>query len=221
MIKLAYISESLKYPIASITPELISTVSKQTGIAFSEVERLLFKLYPKGSIGSFMAGYYELAFKGTEKATEFEKATREIFERVFSFQAEHVGNKPLSPDILLVSEKCAFQAIVDNKAYSQYTISNDHRNRMIHNYIENPSHYSKHNEPMAFFLYIAGGFGNNIDLQIQNIHSQSGVPGAAISVSNFISLVEKYDPSFHSHESIKRLFTKNRQIKLEDIMEFV
>ena len=74
-------------------------------------------------------------FKGREEATEFEKATVKLFEDVFKFKAEHVGPIGLTPDVLIESEQSGYVGIIDNKAYSKYSISNDHRNRMIHNYI--------------------------------------------------------------------------------------
>ena len=39
-------------------------------------------------------------------------------------------------------------------------------NRMMHNYIEKLSNYSESDKRLAFFSYIAGGFGANIDKQI-------------------------------------------------------
>ena len=41
----------------------------------------------------------------------------------------------LTPDVLLLSHEGSYQAILDNKAYREYNISNDHHNRMVTNYI--------------------------------------------------------------------------------------
>lgn len=92
--------------------------------------------------------------------------------------------------MLLLSDESEFQAILDNKAYHKYTINNDHYNRMVHNYIGNIGNYSKSDKPLAFFLYIAGGFGSNIDKQLKNIDDATDVNGSAISVSNVIKMVE-------------------------------
>ena len=83
-----------------------------------------------------------------------------------------------------MSDSAGYQAIIDNKAYSKYTISNDHYNRMVHNYIGNLNKYSSSTAPLAFFTYIAGGFGKNIDTQIKGIADATGVNGSAMSVSN-------------------------------------
>ena len=50
-----------------------------------------------------------------------------------------------------------------------FTISNDHFNRMVYNYIGGIDKYSESNKRLAFFSYIAGGFGTNIDKQINAI----------------------------------------------------
>ena len=105
-----------------------------------------------------MTQYYEMAFKGREEATEFEKATAELFHDVFKFKTKHVGPIGLTPDVLIESEDVGFVGIIDNKAYSKYSISNDHHNRMVHNYINGLGNYYKGKKNLAFFSYIAGGF---------------------------------------------------------------
>ena len=42
-----------------------------------------------------------------------------------------------SKPLIFISNDDGYQAIIDNKAYSKYSISGDHHNRMVHNYIEN------------------------------------------------------------------------------------
>ena len=157
-IKHAFIAESLRKPICRITADVIEAVSERTGYTEKVVEEKLLKLYPNGAIGSFMTEYFNMAFKGTEKATDFEKATVELFRDVFGYRTKHVGPIGLTPDVLIVSDSDGYQAILDNKAYSRYSITNDHHNRMAHNYIENLSRYSEDDCSLVFFSYIAGGF---------------------------------------------------------------
>lgn len=216
-IKKAYIIESLKQPITKITAALIDKIAEQTGFEDKLIEEVLLKLYPKGSIGAFMTEYFEMAFKGRDEANDFEKATVELFQNVFGFEAKHIGPKGLTPDVLILSDTDGYQAIIDNKAYSKYTISNDHHNRMVHNYIKNLNHYSSSPVPLAFFSYIAGGFGKNINTQITDIVNITGVSGSAISVSNMINLVESYEFKHYTHNNIREIFSKNRQILLSDI----
>ena len=213
----AYIAESLNRPITSVTKELVETIVESTGIDFSTVEQILIEKYPHGSVGAFMTKYFEMAFKGRDEATEFEKATAELFKDVFGFQTKHVGPIGLTPDVLLASRSDLYQAIIDNKAYSSYSINNDHHNRMVHNYLSNVDRYSTYDYPMAFFSYIAGGFGTNIDRQLQQIHAETGVPGSAVSVSNIIKMVENQETQPYSHERIREIFSLNRLVSLSDL----
>ena len=216
-IKQVFIGESLKSPIAKITANLIDKIAEQTGIDVKLVEETLVKLYPHGAIGSFMSEYFEMAFKGRDEATDFEKATVALFSEVFGFDARHVGPIGLTPDVLLLSDACGYCGIIDNKAYSRYTINNDHRNRMIHNYIRGINNYYDGAFHLSFFSYIAGGFGANINSQIQNIATETSVNGSAVSVSSIIALAESHTLIPLSHERLKEIFSLNRQILLSDI----
>ena len=174
--------------------------------------------YPNGSVGAFMTKYFEMAFKGRDEATEFEKATVELFHDVFGFESRHVGPIGLTPDVLLVSDSEGYQAILDNKAYHKYTMSNDHYNRMVHNYIENLANYSDSADRLAFFSYIAGGFGKNIDKQIRSVVDAMGVNGSAISVTNMIKMVEQHNKMPYSHKKLCEIFSVNRQILMQDLV---
>lgn len=215
-IRHAFISESLRKPIYRITSAVIEAVSQRTGYTEKIVEEKLLKLYPNGAIGSFMTEYFNMAFKGTEKASDFEKTTAELFRDVFGYSTKHVGSIGLTPDVLLVSDSDGYQAILDNKAYSRYSVNNDHHNRMVHNYIGNLSRYSEKDCPLAFFSYIAGGFGSNINNQIQSIVEATGISGSAISVSNLITLIEKHQSNSYSHKQLKNIFSLERQILMSD-----
>jgi len=215
-IRQSYISESIRQPISKITSELINTIANKTGIRIDVVEETLQHLYPNGSIGAFMTEYREMAFKGREEATDFEKATCIRFKDVFGFDGRHVGPIGLTPDVLILSDEEGYQAIIDNKAYATYTISNDHRNRMITNYIHGIGNYSDSNNPLAFFAYIAGGFGSNFDNQLNSIIAETGVCGSGINVYNMINLVEQQLIEKRSHDEIRKLFSMNRQIRKSD-----
>ncbi len=213
----AYITESLNRPITRITADLVNYIVSYTGIDGRTVEEILVDTYPRGSVGAFMTKYFEMAFKGRDEATDFEKATTELFKDVFGFQTKHVGPIGLTPDVLLVSNVDRYQAIIDNKAYSKYSISNDHHNRMVHNYLSNVERYSDSEYPMVFFTYIAGGFGNSIDRQIEAIHAETGVKGSAISVSNIIKMVEEQEQKPYNHTDIRNLLSVNRQVLISDL----
>lgn len=220
-IRTAYIRASLLRPITGVTVELINQITAETGIHATVVEETLHRLYPHGSIGAFMASYFEMAFKSREECTEFEIATTEIFKDVFHFNAIHYGQggSRSVPDVLLLSDSDGYQAVIDNKAYSKYSITGDHHNRMVRNYLKHINSYSNSNYPVAFFSYIAGGYGSGIDKQIQDIVQESGVHGSAITVSNFITMIEAQQNGKHnySHNELRNIFGLDRQVMLRDI----
>ncbi len=219
-VKQAFIALSLRKPIRSVSADVVGYIVNATGVDSKLVENTLISCYPNGAISGFMTEYFEMAFKGTEEAVVFEIATTELFKDVFGFKAIHLGQtgSKSAPDVLLLSDAEGYQAIIDNKAYSKYSITGDHRNRMIHNYIGNISNFSDFKQPIGFFSYIAGGFGNQIDKQIQSIVDETGVHGSAMTVSNMIKLVERQNAQPLSHQSIREIFSVDRQIALADII---
>lgn len=215
-IRRAFIALSLRQPIASVTSSVIDSVVEATGVDSHLVEDTLQRVYPRGAISGFMTEYFEMAFRGRDNATDFERATVDLFREAFGFETEHVGPIGLTPDVLLISDSEGYCGIIDNKAYSNYTVSNDHKNRMIHNYIANYSINQR--QPLAFFNYIAGGFGNSIDNSIRNIADETGVNGSAITVSNMIKFVELFGEQGYDQGNIRELFSLNRQIRTTDLL---
>lgn len=72
--------------------------------------------------------------------------------------------------------------------------------------------------PLAFFTYIAGGFGARIDSQIKGIVDETGVHGSVINVHNMIELVQQYDAKGYTHSDLRNLFTVDRQILTADFV---
>ncbi|MDO5296418.1 MAG: restriction endonuclease FokI C-terminal domain-containing protein [bacterium] len=224
-IQMAYLRLSLAKPITAVTPALLAEIMEETGIADSSlVEEILRQAYPHGSIGAFMSSYFEMAFKGQEQCIKFELATAELFREVFKYNAQHLGQtgSKSAPDILLISDNGQYQAIIDNKAYSKYSISGDHHNRMVHNYIERIENYSQSPYSLGFFAYIAGGFGHSIDRQIKNEVRDSGVHGSCVTVAAFIKMIENHQNAIrcYSHKELREIFSLDRQITLADIQQY-
>ncbi len=218
-IKNAMIMLASRRPIKTIDSAVIDYVVDVTGADKILVEDTLISSYPHGLIGGFLANYYEMAFKGTEEATEFEKATTELFADVFGYKSIHLGQtgSKSAPDILLLSDSEGYQAIIDNKAYSKYSITGDHHNRMVHNYIEKIGNYSESPYPIGFFLYVAGGFISTFDKQIATEVEEAKVHGAGISVATFIKMIEMNSEKQYSHQKIKDIFSLDREVKLNDL----
>ncbi|QWT56204.1 hypothetical protein KP626_00040 [Christensenella sp. MSJ-20] len=70
--------------------------------------------------------------------------------------------------------------------------------------------------PLAFFSYIAGGFGTNINKQLQAITNETGIKGSAMNVSNMIELIKRYDTCNYNHSTIREIFSVGRQILHSD-----
>lgn len=219
LIRSAYIRQTLQHPIYQIDGDVIDSVCCETALPYAQVEDYLREHYPNGSISAFLSAYHEMAFSGRDKATKFEEATTDIFRDVFHFDAKHLGQTGSlsAPDVLLISDPSGYQAIIDTKAYSQYSVSGDHHNRMVHNYIEHIANYSACPYPIGFFSYIAGGLISTISGQIQREADESGVNGSAVTVDTFIAMIEKAHQKPYTHDEVRKIFGCNRQITARDL----
>ncbi len=144
-VKKIFMNFALKEPIGGIISDLVERISEQSGIKSSIVVEVLQKNFPHGSISTFMANYFKMAFAGREQCREFEEATANIFREIFKFNSAWPGSASSGkavPDILLVSDECGFQAIIDTKAYSRYDLPTTHRDRMIYHYLPEIKNYS-------------------------------------------------------------------------------
>jgi hypothetical protein len=217
-VKKAFISLSLQQPIGGITSEVVDKIAYKTGIPDKQVEEILRKNYPHGSIGGFMTNYFEMAFKGREECRDFERATAEIFNNVFNFKAQHIaGGAKEVPDVLLVADDAGYQAIIDTKAYSRYDLNSTQRDRMIYHYIPDIYKYSSSTFPMGFFSYISGGFKSTIAVHLQKITEATSVNGSAMPVANFIKMAEIQAKKPYSQLDISSIFSVNRKVELHDI----
>ena len=217
-IQSAFLMLSLSKPIAVVNAEIISEISRATGISEEVIEETLQRDYPHGAIASFMAKYFEMAFNGRENCTEFETATANIFKDIFGFDARHIaGGAREVPDVLLISGGAEYQAIIDTKAYREYDLPATQRDRMAVHYIPELSEYSESTFPLSFFSYIAGGFKPTINHPLQDVISRTGISGSAVPVQVIIKMVEKHKINPYSHEDIRHIFSLNRRIGVNDI----
>ena len=215
----AFFNYSSLNPVISIGSDVIDEISQLTGTDKGYTEDVLLRTYPNGALNGYLSNYRSMAFQGRDEATDFEIATTNLFRDVFDYEAIHLGQTGAlsAPDVLLISDSDGYQAIIDNKAYSKYSISGDHHNRMVHNYIENIGRYSECRHPIGFFTYISGGFVEHIDRQIKSVADDSGVHGSGITVATLISLIEEQMKIPYSHEELRGIFGLDRQIRLSDM----
>jgi len=214
-----YVLLALKTPITGITPDIIETVSHNTGVDERTVEQFLTKNYPHGNISDFFLSYKELAHMGTSGARDFELATCEMFRKIFGMKAVHVGPIGNTPDVFVAAEDDGWCGIIDNKAYKDgYSITGNHKRTMEAVYIPNYKAYGKTNLPLAFFTYIAESFGANINSQLMTIHSDTKVNGSAMPVDLLIDLAQDYAEKGYNHATLKRIFSVNREVRVSDIL---
>ena len=218
-IRNAFISYASKHPVKRVDNNVIDYIVDLTGVDWKLTQDTLIQCYPHGLVGGFLANFYEMAFKGTDEAIDFEKATTDIFSDIFGYNAIHLGQtgSKSAPDVLLLSDSEGYQAIIDNKAYSKYSITGDHHNRMVHNYIEKISNYSDSEYPIGFFSYIAGGFISTIDKQIASEVKEANIHGSGIIVATFIKMIENHAEKAYTHGQLRDIFGLDRQITLNDI----
>ncbi|HWO74648.1 MAG TPA: restriction endonuclease FokI C-terminal domain-containing protein [Bacillus sp. (in: firmicutes)] len=198
-------------PIPNFTSSLVGEIADITGYNIREVEDALDGFRPD-TFSQFEASYLNMAISGIELATEFEIATRGIFEQL-GFHAEHVGNHALHPDVF-VQSPVNYSGIIDTKAYRSYVVNNDHRNRMVNNYI--PTYQNQYGN-VEFFMYVADGFGSNIASQIQNIADRTNVNGSVITARNVIRLLQRNLANQIDHNALRTLFASNSPITMTDI----
>lgn len=222
-IKSVFLAYSALQLVPEITDTVCSSVAEKAGVPYETAAKVLNKEYPHGAVGGFMANYYEMAFKGREHDTDFEKATTTVFQDVFKYNAKHLGQmgSKSAPDILLLSDPDddQYQAIIDTKAYSAYSISGDHHNRMVHNYVKGIGNYSPYTCRIGFFMYVSGGFGNQIDKQVKDEAEESGCHGSGITVMNLIKMVQNHEKQPYTHKELERIFSVDRQVQPYDYLQ--
>ena len=217
-IRREYVLLALKTPITGITPDIVESVSNKTGVDELTVERFLVSNYPHGNISDFFLSYKELAHMGTSGARDFETATCEMFRKIFKMQAKHVGPIGNTPDVFVESSDGEYCGIIDNKAYKNgYSITGNHKRIMEDVYIPNYKQYGNTELPLAFFSYIAGSFGANINAQINEIRKDTGINGCAMPVDLFIDLAQDYAEMGHDHRFLKKVFSVNREVRVSDL----
>lgn len=213
-----YVLLALQTPITKITSDIVLKIVNKTGFDEKIVESFLMKNYEHGNIEDFFLSYKELAHAGLSGAKGFELATCEMFRKIFNMRAEHVGDIGNTPDVFVESPEYGYCGIIDNKSYKNgYSVSGDHKRVMEDVYIPNYKKYGKTTSSLAFFMYIAGSFGKNIDSQIATITKDTGINGAALQVDLLINLAQDYAENGYNHQFLKELFSVNREVRLSDL----
>lgn len=217
-IRIEYIVLSLSTPITAITHDIVRRISERTGVDEHFVEGYLIQNYPHGNVDEFFVAYREMAHLGQNGASEFEKATAELFDKVFHMKARRIGQIGNTPDVFVESESSGFCGIIDNKSYrDNYSISGNHLRVMEDVYIPRYQYYAKTALPLAFFSYIAGSFGNSTNSQLEKIRIDTGVDGSAMPVDLLIDFAQDYIEKGYNHNAIRALFSVNKVASVSDL----
>lgn len=208
-------------PASGVSTVLIEQVAAVTGLRTKDVEPTLFALM--ADVADHLAeadrDYRRMAFAGTERATEFEKATERVIRDSFGLKAEWIGKDGHVPDVLVASGH-DWGAIIDTKAYKEYGIDSDHRLRMKSYIQKYGDTYAKGSPPLRFWAYIAGGLSPTIDKQIATLRAElgGGAPaGGAIAFDVWWRLVELARMGAVSGEDLPALFSVGRAVTLADL----
>lgn len=202
--------------LTSPSEEVVRAVVNHTGLDASTVEAGVARLIPNPRHGltQFLDRYHQMAFSGVDEAIAFEKATAEVMRGVFKLDASHVGQQGRVPDVVVKTSN--WIGLVDTKAYAAYGLESDHQLRMRTSYI--PA-YQDADIPLAFFLYISGGFAPSFTPNLRKIIDDKGVPGAGIAIQPWLDLITIYPDSDLTPEDLLRLWTLNREITAADVAE--
>ncbi|MGX5669385.1 restriction endonuclease FokI C-terminal domain-containing protein [Kocuria rhizophila] len=205
--------------VVDVTDDLVAMIAGKTGIDLASTRKILEKKVGSG-INGFLMAYTDLAQGSRDTATAFEKATCEIFSRVFDFHAEHIGQKGRRPDVLLFSEKAHYGAILDTKAYKDRYVAGHAQQAVMRNYIETYPDYALQDGDLGFFAYVIHAPGPNLDAQLQEISdSTGGVGGAAITAQDIVQMCRRHVANPYSHERIREMFSANRVIHLDEDLQ--
>lgn len=202
--------------VTEATPSVVDAVVRHTGLARAVVEESIIELLggPERAVDAFLDRYEQMAFSGNDEAIGFEKATREVFEKVFGFQARHVGQGGTVPDVEVWTD--GWGGIVDTKAYAAYDLPQDHQLRMITNYV--PAYVAGvGGETLRFFLYVSGGFAPSFNAKLRTVIERSGMAGAGIAIQAWRHLIREYPKSSLTSDDVLALWTSGREITVADV----
>ncbi|WP_350270226.1 restriction endonuclease FokI C-terminal domain-containing protein [Brevibacterium sp. CBA3109] len=210
-----YTTYSTTNIVTEITDDLVISIASKVAAEAKVVRKVLLSRFKSG-YGGFLMRYTELAQDSRKSATKFEKATAEIFDKVFGFQAKHIGAQALRPDVVIHSRSDGYGAILDTKAYGKaYTLAHDQRG-VMRNYIDDYSDYQLDEGSLAFFAYVVGTVGPNMDAQIAEVSRRSdNVPGSAVTAHDLVLMVKRHlGEKPYSHKEIRELFSRNRVVEV-------
>lgn len=216
----SYYSTLSNSPLFQLEEAVFERISGMTAVPLKRVKQIINSLGVLPSFDAFEQRYLELSVSGLEGAKAFELATVGIFgEHGLGFNADWIGNKPNSPDVLLSSPTNEYGGILDAKAYKEYSLTGDHQRRMFVVYVPKFGKVLENNGiPLKFYGYVAGGFIGNIEEGLKKISNQCDVNGFAITAKELVVLVRRHKEKPFSQEELLEMFSANQRVTEFDPM---
>ena len=154
----------------------------------------------------------------------FEMKVIELLTEECGFQGMHLGGSR-RPDGVLYTAGLAdnYGIIVDTKAYSsgyslpisqademeRYVRENQTRDELV-----NPNRWWENFDQglgAFYFLFVAGHFTGNVQAQLERISRNTGVEGAAASISELLLLADAIKGGRTAQEGLQKLMFQNRE----------
>ncbi|MBN1639104.1 MAG: hypothetical protein JW866_09060 [Ignavibacteriales bacterium] len=210
-------------PVHYLSDNLIHEIRKSTGESIDTIKKVIEVLPIETQANEFNRLYLQISTGGLEFAKEFEMKTTRLFNNVLNIEANWVGNKNRHPDIILFLDKENNKhGIIDTKAYKEYNLPLDHKNKMAYTYIPGLKEitYKSKKYTLAFFGYVAGGFGNNIYKSFRELLTMANIPGHFITAKSFLDLLNQHKVIPFATKELLNLFSKNGEITSDEIIKY-
>lgn len=174
--------------------EVVEYIFNKMGVPRDEIVVTVEKLLPR-SLEVFEAKYLELSVGGAPCATEFEKATNNLFNSGLGLEAQWIGSKRRShaekgafTDILVHSPQRDRCGIVDAKAVSRYNLPSSDYAKMISNYLPNYQEIAGNGSELAFCTYVAGGFSESFSNEAKKVYLASNIPCSGLRAADLLKM---------------------------------
>ncbi|WP_166969161.1 PDDEXK family nuclease [Brevibacterium atlanticum] len=198
------------------TSDIISRLVAETGYEYSEVEVAAKKvLGTDRTLDSFLSNYQSLVFSDDKSAPRyFERATAEIFRRIFNLEAECVGQSGREPDVV-VTKRDAWRGIVDTKAYSgEYSLPSEHE-RAMREYVE--TYRAVPGAPLSFWVFIAGSISKGAKHRVRGLADRVDSPGSVIGMLAWTEMIRLAQDGKIDADRMAELFKSNSELTLDDV----
>lgn len=199
----------------SINDQLIISLAERAGTTEAIARKVVTTVLREDPKDIFSRQYIAYSTSGRAFARDFEISTAKIFSELTG-NARWVGKEGKSPDVTLsllpTNLSDSLNVIIDCKAEKNYTIPNDHLNRMS---VEDTGYIPVYKADV--FIYVANRFGSSFEKRLKKIETKCKIPGSGISAEDLVYLLEKHRVAPLTHSELLSLFSSGKIITISDI----